>query len=432
MVVALVGWLLWPCAHDLSLAPGPSVPTVDARIVAPVGCDLAARREPMSLETELEAGLEPAPATPVSRIETASKPRAGLEVHVTQDGEPVAGALVKVWIKADPYEESVIERREPQHFGVTDRDGLARFELSGHVEITAEFGRARTAARERCRGATTRCELVFGSTQLTGSVYGMDGAPRPGVQVFVTPVPVPSQQHDENPYVVVTDVAGAFVLDGLPSRQLRVWWSGIERPRITYFATTAPGRRTHVRLGATPAAQHWRGRVVDTAGGGVRGWLAVDFAEARSGEMRRAYTQIDGTFDVVLPVGTWSARVAYDALGRELPFACTGVVADRDVQQDIVLPGQRVLLRLVPGSPTTQVRLAEVTVHLKAAEQRLGTRPPFLWQGDYWLQWIALPAGSYTLHSPPNALPHVASLEQLQRLELTAGAPLLQLDLTVR
>jgi hypothetical protein len=158
----------------------------------------------------------------------------------------------------------------------------------------------------------------------------------------------------------------------------------------------------------------------------------VDFAVARGGEMRRAYTQIDGTLDVVLPPGTWSARVACDALGRELPFACTNVVADRDVQQDVVLPGHRVLLRLVPGSPTTQVRLAEMTVHLRAAEQRVVTRPPFLWQGDYWLQWIALPAGSCTLHSPPNGMPHVASFEQPQHFELAAGTTLLQFDVTVR
>jgi hypothetical protein len=212
----------------------------------------------------------------------------------------------------------------------------------------------------------------------------------------------------------------------LPADQFELECSGVDVAALRRFVTTSPAGPVHVRLGGAPGSRPRRGRVVDAAGALVRGPLPIDVLGSGGGsELLRTWTTVDGSFTLSLPPPPWHARVA---LENELPFA--PLVDGAGDELRVLLPGHRVLCRLVAASPSAQVRSAETCAYLDLGARRRAHGTLFGWQGDWWLQWVGLAPGNYTLRADraPVRLPE---LEAGVPLALLSGAPLLQLDVTV-
>lgn len=363
---------------------------------------------------------------------TAGADAPSLEVAVVCDGVPVADARVTLWPETDIDSRWTRLLRSPLDFAYTDADGVARFpqRSPGRVVVEADHG---GGARHRIVDVravgTTAVAFAFGAARLTGTAHDASGEPLLGQVVLALERGAPSQS-DAPPFVAIVDGDGAFTLGGLPVATFELRIDGLAGASERRFVTTSLERDVHVRFGATPGARRWRGQLVDTVGAPVRGRVAIELVEAASGEVRRVSSASDGGIAVRLPPGTWQPRVVGSAPGEPLPAAAPIVVAATDVARDVVVPGHRVSCRLVAGTATARVRMAESTVALEQDGRRLVTEPPFQWNGSWWLQWIALPAGTCTLRSEPGGVGVVPALIDGRTLHL-GDAPFVQLELKV-
>lgn len=379
----------------------------------------------------------PSPAGPVVRNPQAEVVAADLEVQVTRDGLPEAGAVVSLWRGVDSV-RAALQAGPPSHCQVTDSGGVVHCREPGGKDVVviveSAGGRAGLCVR-RSGGGPARVAIVFGPTRIVGSVHDDVGRPMPGTPVFASGRSMFGDAYDLL-HVVTVSGDGSFVMSGLPERSFELLCDrGGERGVERRFVITAPARVMRAGFGATPGSGRWVGRIVDTARQPVAGWQWLEFVDRDAGERRELITDVAGTFDVPLPAGTWCASVLLrhpPSVPRE-PSPETTVSIDGSGQRtDLVLPGMRALCRLVPSSSTTFVRLAESGVSLHRGDTRLVTRPPFQWNGEWWLQWCGLPAGDYTLRSDSRGPGWVPDLRDGRPLVLHAGTPLLQLDLLVR
>lgn len=397
----------------------------------------SATMDPAEGERIAAAASAPSPAGPMVRRPQAEGAAADFEVLVSRDGLPEAGAVVSLWRDVDSVRVA-LQAGPPSRCLVTDRGGVARWREPGgrDVVVIAESagGRAGLCVR-RSGGTPARVAIEFGPTHIVGSVHGDRGDPMTGTPVFAFGRSAMGAA-DDLLHVATVAADGSFTLSGLPERAFEVRCDrGCDRGAERRSVCTLRDRAARVRFGATPGSGRWVGRVVDTNRQPVAGWQWLEFVDGDAGERRELNTDVTGTFDVQLPAGTWHAAVLVrhpPAMPREPTLSVTAFIGAHAHQQDLVLSGSRLLCRLVPSSPTTFVRLAESGVSLHRGDTRLWTRPPFEWNGDWWLQWCGLPAGDYVLRSDSRGPGCVPDLHDGKLLALHAGTPLLQLDLTVR
>lgn len=315
----------------------------------------------------------------------------------------------------------------------TDADGIARFD-GQHIHGVMAWVMHNQTMLWQATGPiywkAVSVEFAFGPVVLRGTVHDASGLPRAGAVITVVPEVKPGRKEKVfTTYVGVSDELGKFELTGLPHDSLRVTCLGNEafghaEERRTVDANLA--KQVGVRFGGTPGTRWWRGRVVDESGVLVVGPNEIRLEHA-DGERRVVASQSDGTFAVQLAAGVWRARAGHEAkvaLAKPLEL----VVAERDLERDVVLPGRQVLLRLAAADPSIEfahtlewlalTRVTETTesepatgksVPLQSLVGRGGANasPPrgtqivggrlFRWNGAEYYGWSGLPDDVYTL-----------------------------------
>ncbi|MBM3990238.1 MAG: hypothetical protein FJ298_04435 [Planctomycetes bacterium] len=278
-----------------------------------------------------------------------------LELLVLENESPVPGAEVLVVARKEGgIDRGCTDELAPLLRATTDSSGLAAWvelgadrydalvrhpngaELSCSVEIDPHEGRE-------------RCIVSFGSARVHGTVIDHDGEPRRDSPVRLALAP--SRGATELLANARTDGHGRFEFLHLPpSSALAV--DG--HPDVSWLT---PGHAVRVELteGAVrevalgPAAEGSRctGRLVGPLGATLGAEVALRWREDEHDWHATSRASSDGSFDVNLRPGTWSAYVA----GREgaLVVARARIGAD-DVQVDAHLPPGCLSVRLVDAS----------------------------------------------------------------------------------
>ncbi len=354
-----------------------------------------------------------------------------IEALVVRDRAPVVGAHVRLWLDAKDFAAVARGDMPCSRDAVTDVDGLVRFEgASSRRAVLRADDRGEhviEAAADDTRAGDWTTVLTLGSASIQGKVCDLAGHPMPGARICVRAFePKPTGQCR-----VEADARGEFLVTGLAAGRFSVEWQDetIDLWERQCMAVLSVGGRALVRFGAVPGSVLWTGRVVDSYGEVVGGARAVRFVERTHNEDRYVFADAQGSFAVQLSPGMWDAHVVwsrFDPLPTEAcGFAVLGVC---DHVGDVVLPGLRVLCHLRGRTPNTNLWMAEM-FRFESGGHRVLTRPPFRVDGETYVQWVGLEPGQCVLRS--EGLLIVGEPEGGIRLELTGGAPVHRLELTL-
>lgn len=300
----------------------------------------------------IERATEPLEPTLPMNVTPAVCEPGTLELLVLEQDQPVAGADVLVVARKEGgIERGCTDELAARFRATTAADGLVAWgglasdlydalvrhpsgaELACSVEIDEQHGRE-------------RCIVRFGSGRLRGTVLAEDGEPRRAsvVRLALAPTDGASELHAH----VSTDDLGQFEFLHLPAG------SALAVDGHPDASWLSPGRAVRVDLpsGAErevvlgPAARGGRceGRLVAPGGSRVEASVALRWRESEHEWHAATHAHPDGSFELTLRPGTWSAFVA----GRDGPIevARTHVGAE-DVRVEAELPAGCLSVRLV-------------------------------------------------------------------------------------
>ena len=312
---------------------------------------LAVRDERMIRPTSPTASVEPTPRVEAVRAPTVCAPGT-LQLLVLENEQPVPGADVLVV----PRKEGGIDRGctddlAPLLRATTDANGIATWldlstdlydarirhpagaELACCVEIHESSGRE-------------RCVVRFGSARVRGTVLGDEGEPRRGSLVRLALAQASGET--ELLSTAHTDELGRFeflrlppgsalAIDGHPDAS---WLS----PGRTVRVELSPTADREVLLGPAASGSRCEGRLVAPGGTTLHAEVALRWREIEHNWHATTRAHQDGSFELTLRPGTWSAYVA----GRDgqVEIARAQVGAD-DVRIEAELPTGSISVRLV-------------------------------------------------------------------------------------
>lgn len=319
--------------------------------------------ERAALEVRDERVIRPAsPAAsvePTQHVESVRTPTlcapGTLELLVLEDEQPVPGADVLVVARKEGgIDRGCTDDLAPLLRATTDAHGIATWldlstdlydalvrhpagsELACSVEVDASRGRE-------------RCVVRFGSARVRGTVLGEEGEPRRGSLVRLAL----AQRDGETELIstVHTDELGRFeflrlppgsalAIDGHPDAS---WLSPGRAVRVEL----PPAAEREVVLGPAPSGSRCEGRLVAPGGTTLHAEVALRWRETEHDWRATTRAHADGSFELTLRPGTWSASVA----GRDgqVEVARAQIGAD-DVRVEAELPTGCISVRLVDAS----------------------------------------------------------------------------------
>lgn len=354
----------------LSLAPSPDVPRLD----------------------------EPPRAEVPSAGTTASEPSASIEATVLWRGEPRRGAAVElVRLAQDDYGFLFGTSPAPTVSRArTDGFGVARFSAEppgarGLVAHAPDGGEARLVVIVDEDDEPVQRVFPLGAAGLEGRVHDLAGRPVPGARV-VARQDAPGTQASW--FRARTDSAGAYRLGGLAGGPEHPVSAMVAEPYVgeTEPLVVAPDSWRRLDFGSPIGSARWTGVVRVSAGSAVGPGLLF-LTEEDQATARRVVFDDDGRFEVTLPAGVWSVRLA-DPRGLEVGREeLAGEVA-----RDVVVPGATLLGRIRYVGSTHPLARGPEREAVLALEREDG-RPSgaALLRGDRSYAFVGLAPGRYEL-----------------------------------
>ncbi|MBM3987104.1 MAG: hypothetical protein FJ294_03990 [Planctomycetes bacterium] len=315
--------------HALEVSSEHAVPALPETVEPQAALELPALPTPCAAGTLELLVLENESPVPGAEVLVVARKEGGIDHGCTDDLAPLLRATtdssgLAAWVElgADRYDTLV---RHP--------NGA---ELSCSVEIEPRKGRE-------------RCVVSFGSARVHGTVIDHDGEPRRDSPVRLALAPYcgatelfASARTDEFGRFEFLHLppSSALAIDGHPD----VSWL---TPGHAVRVELPEGAVREVALGPAAVGSRCEGRLVGPGGAALGAEVALRWREDEHDWHATTRASSDGSFDVNLRPGTWSAYVA----GREgaLVVARARIGAD-DVRVEAHLPPGCLSVRLVDAS----------------------------------------------------------------------------------
>lgn len=329
-----------------------SVATRDATSQVAERAALAARDEPV-LPIELTAtNSEPAASDAPPQALCAP---GTLELLVLENDQPVAGADVRVVGRKDggidrgsTDDLAALLRATTDASGAVVWSGLASDLYDAHVrhpngaELACSVEIDSVSARERCI-------VRFGSGRLHGTVLGDDGELRRDSLVRLTLAQaggaaelLASTRTDELGQFEFLHLppGSALAIDGHPDAS---WLSPGRAVRVELAA----GAEREIELGPVAGGGLCSGQLISVGGSRLQATIALRWRESEHDWHATTRAHADGSFELPLRPGNWSAFVA----GRSGPIEVARAhVGAEDVSVEAKLPAGCISVRLVDAS----------------------------------------------------------------------------------
>jgi len=355
-LVALVRYLELRAPHTdtvrIERERSQRVATFEALPTASERAPLEARAEATQSQPSSKSAAEPELASSLPPC-----PPGTLELLVLDNERPVNGADVLVVARKEGgIDRGTTDELAPRRRATTDANGIAAWSglpadfydaLVRHpegVELACSVAIEPSVGRERC-------VVRFGSARVHGTVIGDDGEPRRDSLVRLALAQ--SSGAAELLANVRTDARGRFEFERLPSGSALAidghpdasWLSPGRAVRVELPA----GSEREIELGPASHGSRCAGRIVAPGGAMLGAEVALRWREDEHHWHATTRASSDGSFEVNLRPGTWSAYIA----GRDGAVEVVRARIDTDdVRVDAELPNGCLSVRLVDANGT--------------------------------------------------------------------------------
>lgn len=309
--------------------------------------DVPAPRIEVPAVPNAKASAEPPAADPVA-VAAPADPVA-LEVAVYVGEQTAVGARVEMWEggpesfpRGEPFDDSAPSLGpEPLRRETTDRAGLVRLDgiRAGRygLRVTLPDGARVLRFVEIAEGEVpARVIVVFGSSSVSGTLYGVDGAPRGNESLWLRQTVPPSNGVDRERWTR-TDPDGSFRFERLtpgPTLLIHIRPSGEEPGHRARFELGESQHRS-IDLGTPGGPVTWRGQLRLPSGAPLPESLEVELEEMEHGWLARLMSDAGGAFSVTLQPGLYLATLAGFGGPTDLD---TVMVLEEGIYADLVLP----------------------------------------------------------------------------------------------
>jgi len=372
------------------------------------------REDVLEARSELEARAETESAEvsvpPLKTTEPGASLEAGcLEVLVLRHGAPVSSGTVHLvsdrrsWLPPDPWSDEKV-RQLP--IGV---DGIARAAalapgiwLIGAEVVQGEVQQERVRLTEE-KGQRVVIEL--GGASLSGHVYDSDGAPVEGARV---------QVGSTFATVVWSDALGAYRVNALPEgthwASARLDGNEYSKSDFMLQIAFADSEQKEHDFGRSRRNPRWTGVVRNRADDPVPGAkLHVSRRDQDGYSTGRAAG--DGTFQLALEPGTYDISLESPSNSNRTLAIEGFVIAEADIEQDLVLPGTRVAGKVhgLPDNWAERSRGMTVSARIEGKDYSAAIyRAEVLFDGSFVLDGLG--PGKWLLTTWPDQTPSASEL----------------------